>query len=230
MKTPIDRAKGKIIDVKPGTVTVSVPYDDWLTLTKREYKECWVQFIDDRKLSDKQRKMCWALIGEIAEWQGQSRSETQKDLVMEARKLDFMINELGEDAELLFSMSDAPMSLVAAFQRYLIHFVVYNGIPTKRPLIEYADDTADYIYACLINKKCAVCGRKADLHHVDRVGMGRDRQDIVHAGMEVLPLCREHHTEIHTKGDTAFCELYHIDDGIKLDKTLCRIYKLKAKR
>ena len=86
------------------------------------------------------------------------------------------------------------------------------------------------MYACLINKKCAVCGRRSDLHHIDAVGVGRDRHDIVHEGMEVIPLCREHHNEIHTLGDKQFLEKYHFDGGIKLDKTLCRIYKLKSEK
>lgn len=73
-------------------------------------------------------------------------------------------------------------------------------------------------------KKCAVCGRKADLHHIDRVGMGRDRDDICHEGLEALPLCREHHQEARTMPDSEFFGRYH------LDRTLCRIWKLKAWR
>lgn len=92
------------------------------------------------------------------------------------------------------------------------------------------DDVGDYIYSCLIAKKCCICGRRADLHHVDRVGMGRDRTDIVHEGMEALPLCREHHGQAHTMPDSEFFGLYHLDGGITLDKTLCRIYGLKTKR
>ena len=70
----------------------------------------------------------------------------------------------------------------------------------------------------------------AELHHVDRVGMGRDRTDILHEGMEALPLCREHHAEAHTMPDAEFFEKYHLDGGVVLDKTLCRIYKLKHRK
>ena len=121
------------------------------------------------------------------------------------------------------------MSLVASFQRFLIKFIIENDVPVKRPLLEYVDDVNDYVYHCLINKKCCICGKKADLHHVDAVGMGRDRTEIVHLGMRALPLCREHHTEAHTRGDKAFVELYHFCEGIEIDKTLCKIYKLKGK-
>lgn len=231
MKTPVDVVKGKITDVSPdGFVTIVAKYDDWMTLTKRQYSECYVEMIDGRKLSDKQRKMCWSLIGEIADWQGQSRGETAKDMVNMARKVDFLINELGKNAERLFSLSNAPMSLVCAYQRYLVRFAVENGIQTRKPMLEYADDVGDYVYSCLIYKRCAVCGRLAELHHIERVGMGRNRNEICHIGMEALPLCREHHAEAHTMPDADFFAKYHLDGGIEIDKAIARIYKLGRKK
>lgn len=225
MRTPIDRVKGKVIDVKNGYVMIAVPYNDWLTLTRREYKEAWVELIDSRPLSDKQRRACYALLRAIADYTGDGADSTKEYL-----KLKFLIEDLGATGDRLFSLSDAPMSLVAAFQSFLVRFILEWDIPTSFPLYELASDLSEYVYACLINKKCAVCGRRSDLHHIDAVGMGRDRHDIVHEGMEVIPLCREHHNEIHTLGDKQFLEKYHFDGGIKLDKTLCRIYKLKSEK
>ena len=111
-----------------------------------------------------------------------------------------------------------------------MRFIVEYDIPCRVSLLEYVDDVPDYIYACLIAKKCCITGRPADLHHIDRVGMGRDRDDIIHEGMEVLPLCREMHQEAHTMSDREFFEKYHLPGGVVMDKTLCRIYKVKAKR
>lgn len=224
MKQAVDVVRGEIVDVSDnGTVTIKARYDDWYTLCKRQYRECYVEMIDSRKLSDKQRRMCYALIGAVAEYMGEDKGETKAFL-----KLDFMINELGETCDRLFSFANAPMSLVCAFQRYLVRFIIRHDIPTKFSLLEYADDITDYVYACLINKKCCICGKKADLHHVQRVGMGRDRREIIHEGMEALPLCREHHTEDHSIGEKRFMERYHLNGGINLDRTLCRIYKLKG--
>lgn len=61
------------------------------------------------------------------------------------------------------------------------------------------------------------------------VGMGRDRTDIIHEGMEVLPLCREHHQEAHTMPDADFFARYHLPGGVTMDRTLCRLYGLKAR-
>lgn len=223
MKTPIDVVRGRIVDIdEHGTVTIKAQYDDIYTLIKREYKECNVQMIDSRPLSDKQRRACYALLGEIAEYSGMSKGQTK-----ELMKIKFLADELQETADSIFSLANAPMSLVCAFQRYLVRFIIEWEIPCSFPLLEFVDDTADYIYSCLIHKKCCICGRRADLHHVDHVGMGRDRTEIIHEGMEVLPLCREHHTEAHTIGQKTFNDKWHIERGVEVDAAVSRLYRLK---
>ena len=166
--------------------------------------------------------MCYAFIRAIAEWSGSSSEE-----IKEAFKLEFWADKVDTLADKIFSLSNAPMSLVAEFQRFLIDFIISNDVPVKRPLREYVDDVAHYTYMCLIHKKCAVCGRKADLHHIDAIGMGNDRREVEHLGREVMSLCREHHTEIHTIGKAEFMEKYHLDGGMEADKTILKIYGLK---
>ena len=48
--------------------------------------------------------------------------------------------------------------------------------------------------------------------------------------LEVLPLSEEKHREAHTMSDAEFFDKYHLPGGIVMDKTLCRIYGLKANR
>ena len=227
MKTPVDTVKGRIVgyDERTQELLIRAHYDDWYTMTKRGYKECLVQPIDSRPLSDRQRKMCYTLLREISDYTGQDVHSAKEYL-----KLRFLADDFGETADRIFSLANAPMSLVCAFQRYLLRFIVEYDIPCRVPLLEYVDDVQDYIYACLIAKKCCITGRPADLHHIDRVGMGRDRDDIIHEGMEVLPLCREMHQEAHTMSEGEFFEKYHLPGGVLMDKTLCRIYRVKAKR
>lgn len=227
MKTPVDVVKGHIVgyDDRRQEVLIRAPYSDWHTMTKREYTSCLVQMIDNRPLSDRQRKMCYALLREISEYTGQGMDPTK-----EWMKIKFLAEDLEQTADKIFSLSNAPMSLVCAFQRFLIRFILDWDIPCRFSLLEYADDIPDYIYHCLVTKKCCICGMPTDLHHIDRVGMGRDRHDIIHEGLEVLPLCRDHHGEAHTMPDSEFFEKYHIPGGITMDKTLCRLYGLKARK
>ena len=226
MRKPNETIKARIVgyDERRGELLIRAPYDDWFTMTKREFKECLVQPIDSRPLSDKQRRMCYSLLRAISDETGMGLDPTKNYM-----KLKFLAEDLEETADKIFSLSNAPMSLVCAFQRFLIHFVLDWDIPCNFSLLEYADDVTDYIYHCLVTKKCCICGKPADLHHVERVGMGRNRNEIIHEGMEALPLCREHHQEAHTMPDEEFFNKYHIPGGIVLDKTLCRIYGLKRK-
>lgn len=227
MRSPVDTVKGRIVgyDEKRQELLIRAPYDDVFTLTKREFKQCLVQPIDNRPLSDKQRKACYALLREISDFTGMGDDPTK-----EYMKLKFMAEELQDTGYKIFSLSNAPMSLVCGFQRFLIRFILDWDIPCRFSLLELVDDVSDYVYSCLVNKKCCVCGKHADLHHVDHVGMGRDREEIVHEGMKALPLCREHHTECHTIGQQTFEDKYHLIHGIELDRTLCRMYGLNRRK
>ncbi|WP_373244295.1 putative HNHc nuclease [Megamonas funiformis] len=96
------------------------------------------------------------------------------------------------------------------------------------PLYELCEDIPKYVWACLMKKRCAVCGKKAELHHVDAIGAGRNRKEIPQIGMQVLPLCRVHHNEIHNIGKLTFLKKY-ILQSIALTKDIAKIYKLTKK-
>ena len=119
------------------------------------------------------------------------------------------------------------MSVIAAYQDFLIRFIIDYGIPTKKPLINYANDVYSYVYHCIISKKCCVCGAKAYLHHTTRVGMGMDRKEISHIGMMAEPLCWKHHTECHTMPQNDFDEKYHIC-AVKIDNFIAKTYNLNT--
>jgi hypothetical protein len=171
--------------------------------------------------------MCYALINEIAAFTGDTRQGTKQTL-----KLDFLSQQVERIGEQIFSLSNAPMSLVAEFQKYLVDFCIEWDIPTKLPLYEYADDIDAYVFKCVMNKKCVVCGKRADLHHCEksRVGLGFNRDEIVHEGREVITLCRAHHTECHSMPEREFLDRYHLNGGVIADKSICRLYKLKTKK
>ena len=88
-----------------------------------------------------------------------------------------------------------------------------------------SEDIQAAVYSAMMHKRCIVCGKKADLHHVDRVGMGADRREICHIGMRALPLCREHHQEAHQHGDAALMDKYHLEPII-IDEKIVKRYRL----
>ena len=111
--------KGKIIRVDDnGTAWVKTTIDPYY-YEKQGIQECYVDWIDSRPLSDKQRRMCYSLINAIAEWSGSSQAD-----IKEAFKMEFWAERVETLADKVFSLSNAPMSLVAAFQKFLIAFIL----------------------------------------------------------------------------------------------------------
>lgn len=146
-------------------------------------------------------------------------------------KRDFLLqrfDRLSAAAIKEFSMSDVDVSTASMYISWLVDFVLENNIPTKRPVTELCEDVQAAVYSAMMHKRCIVCGRKATLHHVDRVGMGNDRREICHIGMRALPLCwgvDGHHNEAHRIGDRALCDKYHLEPVV-IDEKISRAYRL----
>lgn len=218
---------GKVVDVSEdgkATIIASLPSINRAML--RNYSECTVCLNDGRRISARQRRAIYALLGEIDEYVNGVRTaegiEEQKRLL----KLDFMLKRMNGVERQLFSLSDTDVTTAREFIAYIVDFIIANDIPTQIPLREQCEDIAQYTYACLMHKRCAICGKHSDLHHVDSVGMGNDREQVHHLGRLALPLCREHHTELHTMGNEAFMRRYHIEP-VKIDARICKTYGLK---
>lgn len=177
-----------------------------------------IRLNDGRSISAEQRRKIFALVRDIALWSGHEPEEIRSFLTW-----DFCCKNECE----YFSLSDVDMTTARQFLNYLIDFAFTHSVPTKDTLLYQTDDIGKYLYYCLEHRKCAICNKRAEVHHVDRIGMGRDREKIVHIGLLAIALCREHHDMAHLN-EKALFEKYFIY-GIKLDKYLCDILNLNTK-
>lgn len=218
------RLEGKIVDADAKFLTIRVPYHpDYVS---KDMDKATVFLHDGRKHSRDQHGKVFALIGEIAMWAGYKASETSE--VNADMKRDFLLkrfDELSAAAIKSFSMSDGDVTTVSMYISHLIDFILEHNIPTKRPITEMCEDIQQAVYSAMMHKRCIVCGKRADLHHVDRVGMGGDRHDMCHIGMRALPLCREHHNEAHLHGDAALMDKYHLETVV-IDERIAKKYRL----
>jgi hypothetical protein len=210
--------RGRITGVDPRALTIQVPYDP--RYVSQQWDEVEVSIPDGRTISPEQRRKTYALMGEIAAWAGMEPEEVKL-----THKHDFMERHLEGLHKQLFSLSNCDMTTARQFISYLIDFVLEFDVPLKMPLTEVCDDVQKAVYACLAHKKCIVCGKPTELHHVDRVGMGGDRHDMCHIGMECLPLCRTHHMEAHDHGDAVLMDKYHLTPAT-IDEKIARLYRL----
>ena len=181
---------------------------------------------DSRLISDEQRRKAYALIGEITAWAGYMSRE--RETVNQHLKQRFLMAQVDEYQRMMFSLADCTMTQAREYISFLIDFCLAEDVPTRRPLLELADDVQRMIYSCLCAKKCCVCQKKADLHHVDQIGMGYNRNTKPQIGARVLPLCRDHHDEYHRIGRTAFENLYHVEP-VELDERIAKIHGLSKK-
>lgn len=186
-------------------------------LTRKHIELVEVRLDDGRTISTVQRKKIFAVIRDISLWSGHSPEEIRELLTWDFRKIDGRPD---------FSLSDVDMTTAREFLTYLIEFCFEHSVPTKDTLLNQADDIGKYLYLCLAHRKCAICNDRAQVHHVDKVGMGRDREKIVHVGLRAIALCDKHHKMAHTAEKELF-EKHHIY-GIRLDEYLCRRLALKA--
>ena len=206
--------KGYLSDFDGETLTILAPFSDNQLLVKQEITECEIRLDDGRTISADQRKKIYATFNDIADWTGYT-----SDQLKAIMKYEYIAKTGCE----YFSLSNVDMSTAKEFLQFLVEFCVENEIACKDSLLERSPDIARYVYCCLMNKSCAICGGKSELHHVDHVQS--NRKTCNHLGLRALPLCRKHHNEYHDTGETDFCKKYHIF-AIKLDKQLCRFYKL----
>lgn len=217
--------KGKIVDwTEGGTVTIKAALPSIDRAILRQYDVVEVGFPDGRTISPQQRRLCYKLLHSIGEWMGDDIDSTKTTM-----KMDFIANKQRSLARRLFSLSDVDMTTAREFNSYLVDFIVQHGVQTDFMLAEECEDIKRYIYACFMAKRCAVCGREgADLHHVDRIGIGGDRKKINHIGRRALPLCRVHHSELHGMSEPQFLEKYHLEP-IEIDETIAKKYRLRRK-
>lgn len=160
-----------------------------------------LQFDDGRFISSAQRKKIYAMLADIAYFSGDVPEYTK-----ELFKFFFMASYGIE----YFSLSDCSMEVAREYITFLLDFVLQHDIPISDLGVQRADDIERYLWSCIKYKRCCICGKPADIHHVDAIGKGRNRKNYDDYGHRKMALCREHHTEDHNIGVDSFNEKYHV--------------------
>lgn len=204
-----------------GGLIISAPCPDLDKLLAQRSDRVLIEIVDGRKRSPEQLRKYWAIIGEIADWSGHLPAYVHKHM-----KFDFMTDKYRSLADWL-SMADTDMTTAREIISFLIEFVLEFDVPTRVPLYELCDDLERYIYATLVNKKCAVCGRRGELHHDPPLGMGMDRAEAPQLGMTAICLCREHHNQAHAHGMAFLDELHLIP--VPIDDKIAKAHKMTRK-
>lgn len=164
---------------------------------------------DGRRISSEQRKKIYALCRDISDYTGHDVEDLKENIL----KVGFMIKE---DRD-YFSLSDVDMTTARYFIEYILEFCFEWDVPLSDKTVVLAKEVNNYLYLCLKYRRCAVCGRYADIHHHEGlIGAGRNRAKHNHEESKFIALCRTHHTECHTLGHKTFENKYKLA-AIKLN-------------
>ena len=239
-------ATGTITNIQDGKgFYVFVPYSDTDEIEFNRIKSVDISLLDNKSITNDQRRKIFALINDITAFisapKGSQWTRAYENTLKEMRLLRLMDSVDSEQVRRAMSLhycelrDKAPISLstldrttASDFIDWLIEQCIVHGIPCIDTLLNRCEDIERYLYTCVANRSCAVCGAYADIHHYDHIGMGRNRSEVVHLGLRVQPLCREHHNECHNQGQSTF-DRYRNLSNIALDENLCDILGLRKR-
>ena len=154
-----------------------------------------------KQITSGKRDKIYAILRDMEAYIGDSVENLK-----EKTKASFIRATEGED----FSLSDCSKDTASQYIEYLITLCFEMGVPLRDSPREAFDDVDRYLHLCLDKRICVVCGRPGEVHHVDAIGMGRDRKTYDDSAHRKICLCRKHHSEAHQIGMDAFQDRYHV--------------------
>ena len=197
------------IAIKP-VESLNLDHIETVSGSKDEFYIDW-ELADRRKMRVRQRRLFFALINDIVQW-----SVMPQEYVKDMFYLQYSAYT-GKEISLADN-SKTSVSDVNVLIDLVIDFMFEWNVPFKEGYKQLPREEQYFIYQCCRHRRCLVCGDYADIHHLDTVGMGMNRDHVDHTKKYVMPLCRTHHENYHQLGAEKFAELYHVPvDGIKLD-------------
>lgn len=182
-----------------------LPQDIRYLIKRQNIHHAEITLDDGRRISIEQRKKIYATLRDISEYTGDPP---------EATKEWMKYGYLEKTGQQYFSLADCSVTTAREFINYLMDVCLCNGIILTESGLKRTDDINAYLIQCIRHKRCCICGRPADIHHMDAIGMGNDRRHYDDSEHEIIALCREHHTQAHSLGNVRFMERYKVY-GIK---------------
>lgn len=195
-----------IVKTEPGIINKILKYDVGNGVRGE------IRIEDGRHRTGRQNRFIHALIRDIAMWHCE-------DPAIEKRFMFYWwcaLNEKDYSSTTQLNMEDAN-----SFIDFLLEFIIEHGIHADHPILEELvkiKDVSRYLWLCLHFRKCCICGKSGQVHHVDKIGMGSNRNKVDDSEKRKICLCENHHLlykeSIHSIGDKEFFNKHKVF-GIK---------------
>ncbi len=186
---------------------------DFDELLKSKHKERYFAYLElwqPGTTTDEQRKHYWALIGDISDYTG----EPSWKIVLNMKYLYMVQHDKTKEPSM--ARNKLKKEDASKLIQTIIDYCLDNGIPLQN---NYLDEmNSKHLFKMTMNRICWTCGKSAQIHHVNAVGMGRNRSTYEnHDEHLYMALCPNCHSEAHRIGQKTFENKYHVQ-GIKLSK------------
>lgn len=175
--------------------------------------------VDPFRITNKQRRLIFALCNDIEAHTGQPRD------YMRQMFQDYVKFLYGYEQRI--SLADCTRTIAKQIIDVMFEWIFTNGIPLNYKTSEMMKEDKNYLYWATITRHCVICGQpNSDLAHLEAVGRGMNRNKMNHYDKHVLALCRKHHTTQHQMGIESFNNYYQLQNSwIKVDERLNRMLK-----
>ena len=172
-------------------------------------KDLYIDVPNLKEITPQQRKAIYAMFDDIGKHLGYNKEEIKNIL---------KVKYIGATGNKPFSLSNMGREEATEFIHFCIDICLAMNFPIQLSTYQSIDKDDYVIKQLLLHRQCIIDGGRADIHHLDAVGMGNNRNKIDNSQRELLPLCRRHHSEYHIIGHDEFMRKYHLTHGVKLNK------------
>ena len=220
---------GEIQDYDGVDLHIKARLDDPKLMKNKDMKYCEIIVSDRRQITTLQRNKIFALIKDITHYT--SGLENKQEAFYEtltAMQLNYII-DLTDSEEIrskltynycqlcgidMFSLSKRTENTIdrttaSGFIDWLVELCVKNRIPCNDTLLNCCENQQKYLYICVRNKTCCICGKSAKVYSYGKKGEK--------GGQIVQALCEHHYNELTKTGYEVFNKKYCIS-WVKINK------------
>ncbi|HHX62332.1 MAG TPA: hypothetical protein GX707_16715 [Epulopiscium sp.] len=178
-----------------------------------------IRINDGRRINADQRKRIFATVKDIAVYTGDDPEYIRGIL---------LYDYCAKTGEMPFSLSNCSVSQARDYTSHIMDFALEWNIPLTGLGIDRTEDVDRYLYSCIKFRRCAITGQaNADIHHIDAVGMGGNRNEVDHSRLRLIALSRKWHNRVHEQGEQEIFDKYKIY-GIKVDAATLKHIGIKT--
>jgi hypothetical protein len=169
--------------------------------------DAWIDIDDGRKITATQRSFIYAIISDISKHVNGHVSKLLTAYYKTLYKKQLIDMDLVHEC---FSLSDCSITEANLLIDLLITTAFDYNIPLNYDTIKEFQDQEQWQWKCIKHNRCCICGKYAEVHHYDTIGMGNNRKTIDDSDKRKMALCRICHTKSHSMSREKFCTKNHV--------------------